>query len=67
VHDGSGVFDEMTFTTEQEAKAQLTKNGFNRYSEDIKAQKIIGVPEPPFYKARHPNGPIYSSGRYWNR
>jgi len=67
IHDRSGVFDEMHFTSEQEAQSQLKQNGFRRYAEDIKAQKFIGAPKPPFYKDSHPNGPIYSSGRYWSR
>jgi len=64
VHDRSGKFDEMKFTSEQEAQRQLKQNGFGRYPEDIKAQEFIGVPKPPFYRDSHPNGPIYSSGRY---
>jgi len=54
----------MKFTSEQEAQRQLKQNGFGRYPEDIKAQEFIGVPKPPFYRDSHPNGPIYSSGRY---
>jgi hypothetical protein len=67
MHDGSGVFDEMHFISEQEAHSQLKQNGFRRYAEDIKAHKFIGAPKPPFYKNSHPNGLIYSSGRYWSR
>jgi hypothetical protein len=66
VHDESGVFDEMHFTSQQEASNQLTHNGFRRYAKDFKAQEFIGAPKPPFYKDSHPNGPIYSSGRYWS-
>ena len=66
VHDGSGVFDEMHFISEQEAQIQLKQNGFRRYDEDNKAQELIGAPKPPFYKDSHPNGPIYSSSRYWS-
>ena len=66
VHDGSGVFDEMHFTSEQEAQSQSKQNGFRRYAEDIRAQEFIGAPKPPFSKDSHPNGPIYSSGRYWS-
>jgi len=67
MHDGSGVFDEMHFTSEQEAQSQLKQNGFRRYAEDSKAQEFISTPKSPFYKDSHPNGPIYSSGRYWSR
>jgi len=67
LHDRSGVFDKMNFDSEEEAKIQLLQNGFHRYSDDSQAHQFIGVPAPPFYKDRHPNGPIYSSGRFWYR
>jgi hypothetical protein len=67
LHDGSGVFDTMEFPSLQEAQEQLTHNGFSRYAEDEEAQKFIGVPKPPFHRDVHPNGSIYSSGRYWRR
>lgn len=63
--DTSGVFDRLIFTSIEEAKEALRRNRFSRFSEDKEAQKFIAIPEPPFYEASHPNGPIYSSGRYW--
>ena len=66
LHDGSGVFDEIHFRSDQEAQSQLKQNGFHRYADAIKAQSFIDTPKPPFYKDSHPNGPIYSSGRYWS-
>ena len=65
IHDASGVFDRIQFSSVDKAFQELTKNGFKRFSEDTQAQNIIASPQPPFYEAQHPNGPIYSSGRYW--
>lgn len=63
--DTSGVFDRLTFATAEEAKSALLRNGFRRYVEDPGAKDFIGIPPPPFFLRPHPNGPIYSSGRYW--
>ena len=65
IHDGSGVFDRMNFDTLELAIRGLRRNGFSRYSEDQESQKFIAPPKAPFYEDTHPNGPIYSSGRYW--
>jgi len=65
VNDTSGVFDRMVFTSTNEAQRGLRRNGFNPLSEDKEAQKFIAAPEPPFKEATHPNGLIYSSGRFW--
>ena len=63
--DTSRVFDQMTFPTKIEAEKALQRNGFRRYADDPKAQESIGIPKPPFRRSVHPNGPIYSSGRFW--
>jgi len=63
--DTSGVFDELEFESLATAEAALRLNGFSRYSEDPEAQEFLGCPEPPFTHKPHPNGRIYSSGRYW--
>lgn len=63
--DTSGVFDRLRFPSVTEAEVALLRNGFKRYDADSKAQEFIGKPEPPFWESRHPNGAIYSSGRYW--
>ncbi|MBE7432383.1 MAG: hypothetical protein HS100_00565 [Anaerolineales bacterium] len=65
VGDTSGVFDQIEFDNVAEAKRQLRLNGFRRYAEDSKAKDFITPPAPPFHKSSHPNGAIYSSGRYW--
>ena len=66
IHDTSGVFDQMEFEDSIEAERQLRLNGFGKYSEDKQAQGFISPPKPPFHKSSHPNGVIYSSGKYWN-
>ena len=63
--DTSGVFDEMTFPAEAEAVEALKRNGFRRYAAEPKSQEFIAKPEPRFHRRAHPNGPIYSSGRFW--
>lgn len=59
------IFDEMIFPSVVAATDALQDNGFRRYSEDTQSQAIIRPPVPPYYRYPHPNGPIYSSGRYW--
>ena len=65
IGDTSGVFDEMDFLSFEIAKIALKRNGFAIYAEDKEAQEFIIPPGPPFYRRPHPNGPIYSSGRFW--
>jgi hypothetical protein len=64
--DTSGVFDRLLFPSHSEAERALRRNGFGKFSEAKKdTQKVIAIPQPPFYEWQHPNGPIYSSGRFW--
>jgi len=65
VTDDSGVFDKLAFSSTAEAETALCRNGFGRFAEDKEAQGFIAVPQPPFHERAHPNGPIYSSGRFW--
>ena len=65
VSDASGVFDELDFTSAEAAAATLRRNGFRRLAEDKDAQGFLAPPQPPFRRRPHPNGPIYSSGRFW--
>ncbi len=65
--DTSGVFDQMSFTSKTEAETALRRNGFTLYDEDVKAQEFIAKPNPPFHSANHPNGLIYSSGKFWKQ
>ena len=63
--DTGGVFDEKTFGSTAEAVAGLTRNGFRRFAHAPDLQSFLQAPEPPFRPGSHPNGPIYSSGRFW--
>ncbi len=63
--DTSGVFDEMTFRSLADAVEALQGNRFRRYADEPDGGEFIRVPVPPFYRSEHPNGKIYSSGRFW--
>lgn len=65
ISDASGVFDRLVFPAPADAAAALTRNGFARYADDPDAQDFIRPPSPPYREKPHPNGPIYSSGRFW--
>ena len=65
IGDRFGVFDQMVFQSIAAAQNGLRLNGFAPFSKDKEAQKFIAAPEAPFKKSHHPNGPIYSSGRFW--
>ena len=67
VGDTSGVFDEMSFPSSEEATRALRNNGFRRYADDRELQSFIVAPAPPFERSLHPNGAIYSSGQYWRQ
>lgn len=63
--DTSVIFDRMRFFSRQEAELALRRNDFRLYDTDERAKDFIAKPEPPFWEGSHPNGPIYSSGRFW--
>ncbi len=63
--DTSGVFDELSFPSIEDAVQALLRNGFRRFAEVPELHQVIALPQPPFVQMAHPNGPIYSSGRYW--
>jgi hypothetical protein len=65
--DTSGVFDKLLFASISDAERALRRNGFRKYADDPEAHEHIARPEPPFRLRSHPNGPIYSSGRYWKK
>lgn len=65
ISDTSGVFDKLTFGNRDDAILALRRNGFELYSNDARFQKIARPPEPPFTERAHPNGPVYSSGKFW--
>lgn len=64
VSDVSGVFDDIVLPSAAEAADALARNGFRRFSISDDLQ-FLRPPEPPFSRREHPNGPIYSSGRFW--
>lgn len=66
VDDGSGVFDSIDFASIRDAEVALSRNGFQRFADDPELQEFLAAPPPPFHQSAHPNGPIYSSGRFWN-
>lgn len=65
IHDGSGIFDQIQYPTMEKAEKALRRNGFEQYAKDPKARDFILPPRPPYFRDKHPNGNIYSSGRFW--
>ena len=65
ISDTGGIFDVLDFASNADAQNALRKNGFSEYSSDKKLQSFLRPPSAPFCHHPHPNGPIYSSGRYW--
>lgn len=63
--DTSGIFDTLNFLNQTEAEVALKRNGFKLYADDSEAQQFIAKPRGSFEMRNHPNGSIYSSGRFW--
>lgn len=64
--DFGGVFDRLEFKSEKEAKEALLRNDFVRYPDSEEMAQFLTPPTLGAYRERaHPNGPIYSSGRFW--
>ena len=63
--DTGGVFDTLAFRSRRDAERGLRRNGFRRFDEDEKIKSFLMVPTEPFHWDEHPNGRIYSSGRFW--
>lgn len=62
VSDTAGVFDVLELGDDVRAIEALRRNGF----ESVAAiAEVAAPPIKPFHVAPHPNGPIYSSGRFW--
>jgi hypothetical protein len=66
IHDLSGVFDYLEFDDRTAAELALRRNGFRRFDDAFADHSSLRPPLPPFQQAEHPNGKIYSSGRYWH-
>ncbi len=66
ISDTSGVFDTLEFESKREAEESLLKNRFKKYLDpNENFTEFLYPPQPPFEWRDHPNGAIYSSGRYW--
>lgn len=65
LHDLSGVFDRLSFSNQKEAETALARNGFERFAGNPSLRTFLIPPAPPFREDEHPNGPIYSSGEFW--
>ena len=65
ISDCSEIFDEILFANASEAEAGLVRNGFKRFGLLPNAREFLVPPEPPYERGRHPNGSIYSSGKFW--
>jgi hypothetical protein len=65
ISDTSGVFDEMAFPSVDAAERSLERNGFRCFAASADLQSFLRPPSAPYQRAAHPNGPIYSSGRFW--
>ncbi|MEO3473025.1 hypothetical protein AAFN86_14240 [Roseomonas sp. CAU 1739] len=65
IGDTGGVFDALSMGSQSEAEAALRRNGFMRLASSERLKSHLSPPKPPYVARPHPNGPIYSSGRYW--
>ena len=65
LNDVSGVFDEMDFPSLGDAVDGLMRNGFDLYDKAEQVHKFLAPPNSEFKREPHPNGNIYSSGRFW--
>jgi hypothetical protein len=65
ISDTSEVFDQLSFDDATDAASALARNGFRRFRAAPDLQRFLRAPRPPFKVGNHPNGPIYSSGRFW--
>ena len=67
INDTGGVFDQVMFSSKAEAVQALRRSVFGQFNEEPDLQKSLTPPTPPFRSGTHPNGPIYSSDRFWQR
>lgn len=61
--DHGGIFDQIEVKTALSAEQALLRNGFELFQP--RHAEFLTQPGPSFSWSRHPNGNIYSSGRYW--
>jgi hypothetical protein len=65
INDTGGVFDEIAFPSVDAAERALKRNGFSTFAASADLRSFLRPPSAPFQRTAHPNGPIYSSGRFW--
>src|SRR5262245_53140920 len=63
VGDTSRVVDQIETNSVADAEGALRRTGFRRFA-DEDVSSFLSPPQPPFSPQPHPNGPIYSSGRF---
>ncbi|MEK9509020.1 hypothetical protein WI460_12560 [Gemmatimonadota bacterium Y43] len=63
--DTAGVFDWLLMDDQAQAEDALRRNGFERYEDGSELASAIPRPRGDFRFFEHPNGRIYSSGRFW--
>ena len=51
----SGVLDQITFSSIEDALVILSRNGFCRFADNKHAQTYLSAPEPPFVRWPHPD------------
>lgn len=65
IGDDARVFDRLDFADESSMLEALQRNGFEEFAKTPELQEFLCPPGPPISTRRHPNGLIYSSGRFW--
>ena len=65
INDNSGVFDVMSFKSLEEAVSGLVDSGFDLWAKNLEVQEFLIPPLQPFKYDAHPNGRIYSDGKFW--
>lgn len=63
--DTGGIFDELNFQNVHLAREALARNDFEHFDSTPSLKEFLYPPSEPYHRWPHPNGPIYSSGRYW--
>lgn len=65
VDDNARAFDRLDFKDEREMFEALRRNEFEEFAKTPRLQEFLRAPELPLSTRKHPNGRIYSSGRFW--
>ena len=65
ISDTSRIFDQISFDSADEAEIALIRNRFQKFNNSPEVENFLRAPVSPFVQGHHPNGPIYSSGRFW--